>query len=188
MAGPKVLVLGGTRSGKSSYALELAGRLARGGAGSCPKGLYIATARALDPEMARRIQEHRKERGDTWDTLEEPLDLAGALTAGRASHPVVLIDCLTLWLTNLLSLEEETRSEKIGDFYEAVEACEVPVVMVSNEVGMGLVPPQPLGRAFRDLAGRVHQELAARCQEVILVVAGLPLVLKGGRATGYPTR
>ncbi len=175
----KTLVLGGARSGKSAYALELARGFLKNESGTWERGLYIATAQALDGEMSKRIQAHREERGDAWHTLEEPFDLAGALRACQGRHPVILIDCLTLWLSNLLGKDQDPFEEWIRPFYKTLEACETPVIMVSNEVGMGVVPPEPLGRSFRDLAGRVHQDLAAACNRVVLVVAGLPMVLKG---------
>ena len=166
------LVLGGARSGKSRYAETLVT-----GAASC--ATYIATAEAGDAEMAARIAEHRRRRGDLWRTVEESLDLAGAIRAHGAPGRPILVDCLTLWLSNLMLVGRVVEHETeilCGTL------CETPgpVVLVANEVGMGLVPETPLGREFRDAAGRLNQEVAAIAACVVFVAAGLPLVLKGG--------
>lgn len=162
------LVLGGARSGKSAHAESL---LAGGPA------LYLATGQAFDGEMAERIAAHRSRRGPGWSTVEEPLDLAEALE--RALHPgrPVLVDCLTLWISNLMHAGRDVDRE-------TARLCEVlsdpagAVVLVSNEVGLGLVPETALGRAFRDAQGRVNQRVAKACRRVVFVAAGLPLVLK----------
>jgi adenosylcobinamide kinase / adenosylcobinamide-phosphate guanylyltransferase len=168
------LVLGGARSGKSRYAEAVV-------TGAAKAGTYIATAEAGDAEMAARIAHHRIGRGAFWRTVEEPLDLAGAIAAhGDPARPL-LIDCLTLWLSNLLGagriVEHETEA-LIG----ALRAAAGPVVLVANEVGMGLVPETPLGREFRDAAGRLNQAVAAHADRVVFVAAGLPLALKGTAA------
>ena len=168
---PVTLVLGGARSGKSRYAERLVE-----GASAC--GTYCATAVAGDAEMAARIAAHRARRGPFWGTIEAPLALASAVAVAEPEHPV-LVDCLTLWLSNLLMAdrqpEEETRT-----LCNALREAAGPVVLVSNEVGMGLVPDTPLGRKFRDAAGWLNQEIAALADRVVFVAAGLPLVLKGG--------
>jgi adenosylcobinamide kinase/adenosylcobinamide-phosphate guanylyltransferase len=167
---PVTLVLGGARSGKSAYAEALV--TATG------NGLYLATAEAGDAEMAQRIARHRARRGAGWSTHEEPLELAGALRRFARPDRPILVDCLTLWLANLLTAGRDAEVETTG-LLAALAALEGPVVFVSNEVGLGLVPQTALGRAFRDAAGRLHQALAAAADRVVFVAAGLPLPLKG---------
>jgi len=167
---PMTLVLGGARSGKSRHAEALV----ESQPGAC---LYIATAEPGDAEMAARIREHQKRRGARWQTLEEPLDLVGAL--GRAARPngAVLVDCLTLWLSNLLGADRDVPTET-KTLIAALPGLAGPVVFVSNEVGLGVHPMNALARAFVDHAGRLHQELAAAAQSVVFMAAGLPLSLK----------
>jgi adenosylcobinamide kinase/adenosylcobinamide-phosphate guanylyltransferase len=163
------LVLGGARSGKSRYAEGLI--TAAGG------GTYLATAQALDDEMRARIAEHRARRAYAWTTLEEPLDLAGALTRADAARPV-LIDCLTLWLSNLMLAGRDI--DAAGDaVIAALNTRTAPVIAVSNEVGLGIVPDNALARAFRDAQGTLNQRIALLADRVILMVAGLPSVVKG---------
>ena len=172
------LVLGGARSGKSSYAQ----RMILGATKSRP--LYIATAQALDDEMAERIGRHRADRGTSWDTIEEPLDLAGALAAnnGRA----IMVDCLTLWLSNLLHVEKDISSER-DRLVATVADIAGPVVLIANEVGLGIVPDNALARRFRDEAGWLNQALAQICDRVIFMAAGLPLVMKDETAIAGTT-
>jgi adenosylcobinamide kinase / adenosylcobinamide-phosphate guanylyltransferase len=163
------LVLGGARSGKSRYAETLFAALP-------PPWVYIATAEAGDAEMAARIAAHRARRGGAWTTIEAPRDLAGALAAhGKAP---ILVDCLTLWLSNLLLADADidAESERIE---AALARAEAPVVLVSNEVGFGIVPDNALARRFRDLQGVLNQRIAAQAERVVLMVAGLPLIVKG---------
>ena len=166
------LVLGGAASGKSRFAQSLAERCA----GTL---LYVATAHAGDAEMAERISRHRQARGERWRTLEAPLDLAAIIPA-TAGHGAVLVDCVTLWLTNLLLAGDGAAAAwpAVEDFLAKLDTLPVPLVLVSNEVGHGIVPEHALARAFRDLAGEVNQRLAARADRVWLVTAGLPLRLK----------
>ena len=166
---PTTLVLGGARSGKSAYA---EGLLAHG------RALYLATGQAFDDEMADRIRLHRDRRGPHWQTLEEPLDLAGALDRVLDPERPVLVDCLTLWISNLMHAERDVEAET-GRLCEVLAAPRGPVVLVSNEVGLGLVPDNRLARAFRDHQGRVNQRVAQTCSRVVFVAAGLPLFLKG---------
>ena len=179
MTGPSLppvsLVLGGARSGKSTYAEKLVTGTLSGGA---PRpALYIATAEAGDVEMATRILAHRTRRGANWTTVEEPIKLAEALsTPGTAGRPV-LVDCLTLWLSNLLHVGADV-DEAADDLVRALEDHAAPVVFVSNEVGLGIVPETPLGRSFRDAQGRLNMRMAERADRVILMTAGLPLTLK----------
>jgi adenosylcobinamide kinase/adenosylcobinamide-phosphate guanylyltransferase len=163
------LVLGGARSGKSAYAERL---IEQHG-----PGLYLATAEAGDEEMAERIRRHQERRGTSWQTVEEPLALTAALVQhARADRPV-LVDCLTLWLANLIGagLDPVEHTRALVDCLRDLSGA---TVLVSNEVGLGIVPATPLGRAFRDHAGRLNQEMAAAADRVVLIAAGLPLVLK----------
>ncbi len=167
------LVLGGARAGKSAYAETLiASALAPG-----DTPIYIATAEAGDDEMAARIEEHRTRRGDRWTTVEAPLDLADALRAHVAPNRPALVDCLTLWLANLLASGRDVAAET-DRLVEALAALGGPVVLVSNEVALGIVPDNKLARTFRDHAGRMHQTIAAAVPCVVMIVAGLPLLLK----------
>ena len=164
-------VLGGARSGKSRHAETLV-------VGAAVSGIYIATAEAGDAEMAARIAEHRSRRGAFWHTVEAPLDLAPAIRRHADPARPILVDCLTLWLSNLLGAGRviEHESEMLR---AALRDAGGPVVLVANEVGLGLVPETALGRDFRDAAGRLNQEIAALADRVVFVVAGLPLILKG---------
>jgi len=168
---PITLVLGGARSGKSRHAEQLVEKTAAA-------GIYCATAEAGDTEMAARIAAHRARRGPFWRTIEAPLDLVDAIAAARPDRPL-LVDCLTLWLSNLFGADRPIEAESAA-LAAALRAAAGPVVLVANEVGMGLVPETALGRQFRDAAGRLNQQMAALADHVVFVVAGLPLVLKGG--------
>ena len=165
-----LLVLGGARSGKSAYAQSLAESY-----GS--ERLYLATAAAGDEEMAARIARHQADRGQGWTTLEEPLEIARALLTHAQPSRVVLVDCLTLWLSNLM-LAGRDPGPSGAALAGAIGDLAGPVIIVSNEVGMGLVPDNKLGRDFRDWQGRVNREIGAACDAVIFVAAGLPLQLK----------
>jgi adenosylcobinamide kinase/adenosylcobinamide-phosphate guanylyltransferase len=164
--------LGGARSGKSRYAERLVK-----GAATC--GTYCATAEAGDAEMAERIAAHRARRGPFWQTVETPLALAQAIAEEARRERPLLIDCLTLWVSNLLLAGKQPDPEAAA-LCNALREAAGPVVLVSNEVGMGLVPETPLGRRFRDAAGRLNQDVAALADRVVFVAAGLPLVLKKG--------
>jgi adenosylcobinamide kinase / adenosylcobinamide-phosphate guanylyltransferase len=163
------LVLGGARSGKSRYAERLITALPS-------PWIYVATAEAGDQEMAARIKSHRERRGAQWRTVEAPRELALALAA--CGEAPVLVDCLTLWLSNLM-LAEANIEEETAKLEKTLAAATGPLVLVANEVGSGIVPSYPLGRRFRDLQGMLNQCIAARAERVILMVAGLPLALKG---------
>jgi len=164
------LVLGGTRSGKSRHAEALT--MARQ-----PPWIYVATAQALDAEMAARIAEHRRRRDPRWHTLEAPRDLARTLDAAPPDAPL-LIDCLTLWLSNEM-LARADLDAATKDLEAALDRRRASVVAVANEVGLGIVPDTVLGRQFRDAAGTLNQRLAIRADRVVLLVAGIPMTLKG---------
>ncbi|MGH6799247.1 MAG: bifunctional adenosylcobinamide kinase/adenosylcobinamide-phosphate guanylyltransferase [Roseiarcus sp.] len=165
-----LFVLGGARSGKSAYAQRLAEAY-----GS--ERLYLATAAPGDEEMAARIARHQADRGRGWTTLEEPLEVAHALGAEARPGRVIVVDCLTLWLTNLM-LAGRDPEPAVARLADAIGALAGPAILISNEVGMGLVPDHKLGREFRDWQGRANQEIARACDAAILVAAGLPLQLK----------
>ena len=167
----KVLVTGGSRSGKTGFALRTAEALS-------PVRTYLATCEARDPEMADRIRRHQGERDESWVTLEEPRDIPPLLQRDG----VVLVDCLTLWLSNLMEHHgEESLEAERNRLVAAVAASTNPLVLVTNEVGLGLVPMHPVGRRFRDESGWLSQSLAQVCDQVVLVACGLPLVLKPQR-------
>ena len=180
---PVTLVLGGARSGKSTHAEKLATASLHG---APPRqAVYLATAQAGDVEMATRIVAHRARRGANWTTIEEPLKLDEALASAAAHGQPVLVDCLTLWLSNVM-LGGGDVDQAADDLVRALEGVAVPVVLVSNEVGLGVVPDTPLGRAFRDAQGRLNMRMAERADRVILMTAGLPLTLKDRPAAISP--
>lgn len=162
------LVLGGARSGKSRYAESLIGDR---------PAIYLATAEAGDAEMALRIRAHQARRPAQWTTREAPLDLAGALAESDQPGRPILVDCLTLWLSNLLAAGRDPAAETRALVARLADIA-APVIVVSNEVGLGLVPDNALARAFRDHAGHLHQDIATIASRVVLVAAGIPLVLK----------
>ncbi len=165
------LILGGARSGKSARALALA-------LAGEPPHVFIATAEALDGEMQERIRLHQAVRGESWGLVEEPLELAGAVRTNAAEGTTLVVDCLTLWLSNLMHHERDVAVET-EELLAALAAAPGRVVLVSNEVGMGLVPVTALGRDFRDAQGRLNQRIAGAADHVEFVAAGLPLLLKG---------
>ncbi len=168
---PVTLILGGQRSGKSRLAETLIEDAAGG-------GLYLATAEARDGEMTDRIAHHRARRGPDWETIEEPLDILGQIREHAAPGRPILVDCLTLWLSNLMEAgrDPDAEAEALALGLDGVAG---PVVFVSNEVGLGVIPANALARAFVDAAGRINQRLAQRADRVVFTAAGLPLVLKG---------
>lgn len=170
MTGHTLLVLGGARSGKSRYAQGRAEAAAE-------KRLFIATAQAFDDEMRDRIARHREDRGPGWETLEEPLNLAAVIAAHAAPDRALLVDCLTLWTSNLM-LADQDIPPATATLIAALARASGPVVLVSNEVGLGIVPDNALARRFRDAAGIVNQQIAAAADEVQFLVSGLPLAIK----------
>jgi adenosylcobinamide kinase/adenosylcobinamide-phosphate guanylyltransferase len=168
------LVLGGVRSGKSHYAQQLGERAGR--------VVFVATAEARDEEMQRKVERHRKTRPTHWQTVEEPLGLAEAITRHGPACDLMIIDCLTFFAANLLQAkgdDADASDAEIEALCAALEAAPCPIVLVSNEVGSGVVPAYPSGRRFRDLLGEMNQSVARVAANVLLLVAGLPLVLKG---------
>ncbi|MFV0490775.1 MAG: bifunctional adenosylcobinamide kinase/adenosylcobinamide-phosphate guanylyltransferase [Pseudorhodobacter sp.] len=168
---PLTLVIGGAKSGKSGFAEKLLVENGR-------PPVYIATAEARDAEIRNRIKAHRRMRGDGWRTLEAPRDLSGALAEVNANE-AVLIDCMTFWLSNLMLAGADPEAEVQG-LFAALSTCGAPVTLVSNELGWSIVPENALARRFRDVHGRLNQELATRADRVAVVISGLPLWLKGG--------
>jgi adenosylcobinamide kinase/adenosylcobinamide-phosphate guanylyltransferase len=167
-----VFICGGAKSGKSRFAQNLAESL------PAPR-LYVATGEALDEEMQVRIARHQQDRGPEWQTREEPLALAQALREADRGYGVILVDCLTMWLSNLMTRQEAELDVEKQHLGGVLQTMTTPVILVSNEVGWGIVPANPLARRFRDLAGLLHQEIAALADAAILVVSGLPVYLKG---------
>jgi len=167
------LITGGCRSGKSRHAIALARPYER--------PVFIATAQAFDDEMRARIEKHQTERGPDFDTIEEPCDLAGALRRLSPTSNVALIDCLTVWLSNLMHRHGESTETypEVTDFLSAIEKPPCDLLIVTNEVGLGIVPENDLARRYRDLAGILNQEVARRADRVIMTVCGIPLKIKG---------
>lgn len=170
MLAPVTLVLGGARSGKSRHAEALV----ESQPGPC---IYIATAEARDAEMAARIRHHQARRGPRWLTVEEPLDFAPRLEAVAGMGRAVLVECLTLWLTNLMEADRDIEAEG-AQLLAALDRLKGPVVLVANEVGLGVVPDNALARRFLDYAGRLNQALAARAEAVVFMTAGIPVPVK----------
>jgi len=173
MTSTNILITGSVRSGKSQLAVALA-------AASEKTVVFVATCQPQDEEMHRRVDRHRADRPEVWQTLEEPLDLVGVLGRARADQ-LLIIDCLTLWVSNhlLAGLDEEALLAEADRLAAALVQSHADVILVSNEVGWGIVPENAMARVFRDVVGRLHQKLAKVCDRVYLVTAGLPLKLKG---------
>lgn len=167
-----ILALGGAASGKSEYALRIAG----------PRGprVFVATGQGLDQEMAARIARHQATRSADWETVEEPLEVEAWFATHGLQYRTILFDCVTLWLSNLIGAgaNEAAIHMRVGALLKSMQAASARVVIVSNELGMGLVPAEPATRGFRDLAGRVNQQIAGSADEVHLVVSGIPIRLK----------
>jgi len=169
-----IFVTGGCRSGKSRYALDYANR-------HFSKKLFLATSEAPDEEMAQRIENHKKVRGPEWQTIEEPVDIVNKIKKQGAGSEVILVDCLTLWLYNLLMRwDNDLRIiEETKKLIDSLKKTPTSSILVSNEVGMGIVPADPLSRRYRDLLGTMNQRMAAALDTVIFMVSGIPLFLKG---------
>jgi adenosylcobinamide kinase / adenosylcobinamide-phosphate guanylyltransferase len=171
-----ILITGGARSGKSQYAERRADEM--GG-----RQLYVATAEAKDEEMAKRIAAHRQRRDKHWHTIEEPLELTEVLLKQRGKTDCALVDCLTLWISNLLiRYDDKYAAQKVEELMKKLAELDFHLIFVTNEVGCGIVPDNPLVRKFRDLAGWTNQCIAQAANEVILMVAGIPIIAKKGAA------
>jgi adenosylcobinamide kinase / adenosylcobinamide-phosphate guanylyltransferase len=171
-----VLITGGARSGKSRYAEELASAVGT-------RLLYVATAEAKDEEMTQRIAEHRGRRGSNWTTIEEPIEVTRELLGQLGAVDCAVVDCLTFWISNLLLQQgEEGVKEEVDGLVEQLPRLDFHIVLVTNEVGSAVVPDNPLARKFRDLVGWTNQRVAETADEVLLMVAGLPMIVKKGRA------
>ena len=169
-----IFITGGCRSGKSRYALHYANQ-------HFPRKLFMATCEALDEEMVRRIENHKKVRGPEWQTIEEPIEIVRKIRESGRDGEVILIDCLTLWLYNLLTkwdndLKIIDETEKL---IKTIKQSPASFILVSNEVGMGIVPADPLSRRYRDLLGTMNQKIAEALDTVIFMVSGIPIFLKG---------
>jgi len=170
MSGHITLILGGARSGKSHFAEQMAFETGK-------NKIYLATSQAFDGEMIDRINKHKTDRGNGWVTVEEPIDIKRVLKTSADTDNVVLLDCLTLWISNLMMVERDI-SDAFKELCDVLPELEGELILVSNEVGQGIVPDNAMARAFRDYAGRLHQDIAALADEVYFVTAGLPQKLK----------
>ena len=170
----RILILGGARSGKSKFALSLASGIS--------SRIFIATMEPKDEEMRQRVEEHKKQRGKEWQLIEEPIQLIQELRKALSEADAVVVDCITLWISNLLleGKREEEILKRAEELAEIITQANSLLIFVSNEVGAGIVPEYPLSRKFRDLSGKVNQILASVCDEVYLMVAGIPVLVKGG--------
>jgi adenosylcobinamide kinase/adenosylcobinamide-phosphate guanylyltransferase len=168
------LIIGGCRSGKSAEALRMAEAL------EADRRLFVATCRPYDAEMRTRIERHRRARDASWETLEVPLALSAALETHNDRRHVILVDCLTLWITNLMldAQPEDAVTAQISGLTQALKAMRCPVILVANEVGQGIVPENPMARRFRDWAGMVNQQVAACADQVMWMMAGIPMKIK----------
>jgi len=170
-----IFVTGGARSGKSDFCQDLAEQTEG-------KRLFVATAQAFDGEMEERIRKHQEKRGDRWDTLEEPIALGAALRSVGSAYETILIDCFTLWMSNLLMSfpeQSERRAEIIDDFFSSIDDFPGTLIITSNEVGQGIVPDNKLARIYRDQLGFLNQRVAKRSDRVYVLFSGIPLTIKG---------
>ena len=174
----KTLVLGGVKSGKSRYAEQQARNWLQGSGEGQRELVYLATAESLGDEFSDRIARHRARRPADWLTIEEPIAIAEVIRQHADPNQCVLVECLTLWMSNLLGLEEAAREQQVEQFLEALSASRAEIFLVANETGLGIMPANRLARAFGDASGILHQRLAAVCNRVVVIVAGLPLELK----------
>ncbi len=170
-----ILITGGCRSGKSRFALDYSNQ-------HFSRKLYLATSEVLDEEMAQRVENHKKARGSEWQTIEEPIDIIDKIRQYQDKVEVILLDCITLWLSNLMMKGDSDSKimDEISTLIDTFRQCPNSSILVSNEVGLGIVPADPLGRRFRDLAGTANQRIAEVSETVIFMVSGIPLFLKGG--------
>lgn len=171
-----IFITGGCRSGKSRFALDYANH-------NYSKKLYLATCEVLDEEMAHRVEHHKKIRGPEWQTVEEPIEIVEKIEKYREEVEVILLDCVTLWLSNLLMRKRDDLEilDEVSRLIETIRQSHTSIILVTNEVGMGIVPADPLGRRFRDLSGMINQKIALMADTVIFMVSGIPIFLKGQR-------
>ena len=171
----KIFVLGGCRSGKSSFALETAQKF------SGDKKVFIATCIPSDDEMGQRVERHQEERSQAWETVEAPIHLPEAIVAAGGEAGILLVDCLTLWISNLLMENHDSDQvlNQVQSLTRAVASSACPVILVSNEVGTGIVPENKLARLYRDLVGSTNQAVAECVDQVVWTVAGIPVTIKG---------
>lgn len=171
---PVTLVIGGCRSGKSGHALKIAEAI------SAEERIFIATCVPYDQEMKRRVERHQKDRDPSWKTFETPVDIAGVINAESAEHRVILVDCLTLWVSNLMMETPDTTQilSYVDELKSALASTQCPVILVSNEVGAGIVPENKIARLYRDLAGEINRKIAETAHTVIWMVAGIPVPVK----------
>lgn len=176
------LIIGGCRSGKSRHALEISEKL------KAPNKLFIATCIPYDDEMKQRVARHQQERGDDWQTLEAPLELPDAIREHSPKNDLILVDCLTLWVNNLLleTSDPDAVEKAVQNLQNALKTARRPVILVSNEVGAGIVPENALARQFRDLMGQTNQQIAACADRVIWTVAGIPVTVKTANVSDDP--
>ena len=169
-----ILITGGCRSGKSRFALDYANQ-------HFSKKLYLATCEALDEEMAQRIAHHKKMRSPDWQTIEEPIKVVDKIKQNGVETDVILLDCITLWLSNLLMRQKDDSEivKEISTLIDTMQEKQTSLIVVSNEVGLGIVPADPLSRRFRDLSGMANQRMAEAADTVIFMVSGIPTFLKG---------
>jgi len=169
-----IFITGGARSGKSRFALDYANR-------HFSKKLYLATCGVLDEEMVQRVENHKKMRGPEWKTVEEPMGIIDKINEYGDKVEVILLDCITLWLSNLLMRQNSDVKimNEVGRLIDTMKHSSTSLIIVTNEVGMGIVPTEPLGRRFRDLSGTANQKLAEVADTVIFMVSGIPVLLKG---------
>jgi len=177
----KIFITGGARSGKSAFALGVAESLGK-------KKYFIATAEALDEEMKKRIEKHRNERSSDWITLEEPIVISKIIDELNSHGNLLLIDCLGLWTSNLMMKKNINVEEESLTLIEKIAKFSGDLILVSNEVGLGIVPDNLIAREFRDNLGRLNRLAASACSEAVLMVSGIPLWLKGGQDTGHLER
>lgn len=169
-----IFITGGARSGKSRSALDCANR-------HFSKKLYLATCGVLDEEMAQRVENHKKMRGPEWKTVEEPIEIVDKINEYGDKVEVILLDCITLWLSNLLmrQISDAKIADEVDRFIRTIRQNQSSFIIVSNEVGMGIVPADSLGRRFRDLQGMANQKIAEAAETVVLMISGIPMILKG---------
>ncbi len=177
--GLSILVIGGARSGKSKYALNLCNKIDK------KKYIFLATAQALDKEMEKKIKKHKNERGSKWITIEEPVNIVDRIKEEDNINTIILLDCITLWINNLFMKRKYTIEKEISNLLKVISKIKGDIVIVSNEVGMGIVPNNQLTRKYRDILGYANQHLAYCVNRVVFMVAGIPIIIKSDFPSKY---